>query len=342
MTEQVQRLRVLGGGAGLERPEPSFERALESHGLPRLERGRVTTLQINVGKRCNQACHHCHVEAGPLRTEVMEERTARRLVELAAESEVIDTVDITGGAPELNPHFRWLVRSMRSQGKRVIDRCNLTILQEPGMEDLGEFLASHGVSVVASLPCYGRDNVDKQRGKGVFDRSIQALQQLNALGYGVAGSELTLDLVYNPGGAFLPPAEDQLQEQYRHQLRELCGVEFNNLFTITNMPIKRFAHALDRDGEYAQYMSLLVNHFNPATVDGLMCRSQVSVGFDGALYDCDFNQMLEIPLSRAPRRPETIWTIERLASLDHSPIATASHCFGCTAGAGSSCGGALQ
>ncbi|MGD8859775.1 MAG: arsenosugar biosynthesis radical SAM protein ArsS [Myxococcales bacterium] len=321
---------------------PDFGSVLGQHGVATPRRARLTTLQINVGKRCNQACQHCHVEAGPARTEMMDGRTARRLIELAASAAAIDTVDITGGAPELNPHFRELVTAMRALGKRVIDRCNLTILLEPGQEDLAGFLAAEGVDIVASLPCYGRDNVDKQRGKGVFERSIEALHRLNRLGYGVAGSGLSLDLVYNPLGAFLPPAQDSLEAQYKRELRALGGIEFNRLLTLTNMPIKRFAHALDREGQYDDYMRLLQEHFNPGTVEGLMCRSQVSVGYDGALYDCDFNQMLELPLDGRDGTAETIWSIDALSQLDGSGIATDSHCLGCTAGAGSSCGGAID
>ncbi len=317
---------------------PNFAAALAEHALPELRRTAVTTLQVNVGKRCDLACHHCHVEAGPKRTEAMDEATAARVTELLAANPDVCTLDLTGGAPELNENFRGLVREARALGREVIDRCNLTVLFEPGQEDTAEFLAEHGVKVVASLPCYTRENVDAQRGKRVFERSIAALQKLNALGYAAPGRSLGLDLVYNPLGPSLPPDQAKLETDYRSELRELFGIEFDHLVAITNMPIKRFAHALERDGQHAEYMSLLVNHFNPATVLALMCRSLVSVGWDGTLYDCDFNQMLEMPLGA---RVNTIWEVDDLAELEHAPIATDSHCFGCTAGSGSSCGGAL-
>ena len=321
---------------------PDFRRVLDDHGVAAPRRPSLTTLQINMGKRCNQACQHCHVEAGPRRSEMMGERAAVRLIELAQAHPTLDTVDITGGAPELNPQFRPLVEHMRALGVRVIDRCNLTVLLEPEQGDLGAFLAAQGVDIVASLPCYGRDNVDKQRGRGVFDKSIEALKRLNALGYGMGSGGLRLDLVYNPVGAFLPPEQRSLEARYREELRALCGVEFNQLLTITNMPIKRFAHMLDREGQFEGYMRLLLAHFNPGTVESLMCRSQVSVGYDGQLYDCDFNQMLELPSPAMGVEPATIWSIASLSELEARPIATGSHCLGCTAGAGSSCGGALQ
>ena len=316
-----------------------FDATLAHHGLAPLRRGKVTTLQVNVGKRCNQACHHCHVEAGPTRTEIMGEAVASRVLELLAASADVTIVDLTGGAPELNPHFQQLVHEARALGRHVIDRCNLTVLFEPGMEELAEFLAAHEVEVVASLPCYGPENVDRQRGHGAFDKSIAALRRLNALGYGRPGSALVLNLVYNPVGAFLPPPQAELEARYKDELRRGFGIEFHRLFTITNMPIKRFADFLERQGQRDAYMSLLVNHFNPTTVPGLMCRSLLSVGWDGTVYDCDFNQMLELPLGAGVR---TIWELDSIDALATRPIATGSHCFGCTAGAGSSCGGALQ
>ena len=317
---------------------PRFADTLAAHGLPPLARGPVSTLQVNVGKLCNQACHHCHVEAGPKRTEIMPERVAEQVLALLAASPEVGTVDFTGGAPELNPSFRRLVREARALGRTVVDRCNLTVLFEPGMDDLAEFLAEHGVAVTASLPCYGAENIEKQRGAGVFDKSIRALQRLNALGYG-RGDGLVLDLVYNPVGAFLPPPQAELEARYKDELHRAFGIDFDRLLTITNMPIKRFAEALARAGEQAAYLGLLVNHFNPTTIEGLMCRSLVSVGWDGALYDCDFNQMLELPLSEGPA---TIFDLDGLGELAGTTIATAQHCYGCTAGAGSSCGGSLQ
>ena len=307
-----------------------------------LVRAPVTTLQINVGKRCNQACHHCHVEAGPKRTEMMSEETATRILDVLAASPTIQTVDITGGAPELNPSFRILVREARALGRAVIDRCNLTILHEPGQEDLAEFLAEHRVAVTASLPCYTADNVEAQRGQGVFDKSIASLQELNRLGYAAPDGALELDLVYNPVGAFLPPPQASLEADYKRELLEGFGVRFNRLLTITNMPISRFAHMLRRDGKYSEYMSTLVNHFNPATVDGLMCRHLVSVGWDGVLYDCDFNQMLEIETASAPAGSRSIHDVDSFDDWQGRAIAIDNHCYGCTAGAGSSCSGALS
>jgi radical SAM/Cys-rich protein len=317
-------------------PQTRFEDLLSRHGMAPLARRRVETLQVNVGKLCNQACHHCHVDAGPKRTERMTRDTAERVVALLEASPGVGTMDITGGAPELNSNFRRLVEGARRLGRKVIDRCNLTVLWEDGMEWLPGFLVAHEVELTCSLPCYTAKNVDQQRGKGVYDKSLEALRLLNRLGYGIDGSDLALNLVYNPVGAFLPPGQAKLEVDYKRELASL-GIEFHRLFTITNMPIHRFAADLARSGREQEYMGLLVNHFNPATVDGLMCRSLVSVGWDGRLYDCDFNQMLEIELP--PPLPRTIDDLESLEELDGAAIATARHCFGCTAGAGSSCGG---
>ena len=321
-----------------------FDGALRRHALSPLRGTDITTLQINMGKVCNQACHHCHVEAGPKRTERMSAEVAERVIALMHASPSIETLDITGGAPELSPHFRRLVQAARGSGREVIDRCNLTILFEPGQEDLAAFLAAQGVHVIASLPCYTPGNVDKQRGKGVFGKSIAGLQRLGALGYAQPGTGLLLDLVYNPIGASLPPAQEALEQDYARRLAEDFGIRFDRLYTITNMPIRRFAHALARDGKWDEYMDLLVQSFNPGTVSGLMCRTQVSVSYDGKLYDCDFNQMLELELGAGTgerERPPTLWDIDSVAELADRRIATDGHCFGCTAGAGSSCGGAL-
>ena len=301
---------------------------------------KVTWLQVNGGKLCNQACHHCHVGAGPKRTEVMTAAMADRLIRLMQASPQLETLDLTGGAPELNPSFRTLVRAATELNLRVIDRCNLSVLFEPGQEDLAGFLADHRVEVVASLPCYLEDNVDQQRGKGVFDLSIAALRQLNEAGYGRAGSELILDLVYNPVGAHLPPEQAGLQETYRRELRERFGIEFSRLITITNMPIQRFRDGLKRDGILQDYEGLLRSNFNADTVGGLMCRSLISVGWDGQLYDCDFNQMLDLPV-RLPE-PIHINDLSDLEQLDSRLIKTASHCYGCTAGSGSSCAGSIS
>ncbi len=317
---------------------PAFANTLARHGLAPLRRARPTTLQVNVGKRCDLACHHCHVEAGPKRSEAMDARTAARVLELLAREPQLATLDLTGGAPELSAQFRPLVAGARALGRAVIDRCNLTVLLLPDQADTAEFLARHEVRIVASLPCYTRENVERQRGRGVFAKSIEALERLGALGYGKPGSPLGLDLVYNPLGASLPPDQATLEARYRAELRELFGIEFHHLFTITNVPIKRFVHALAREGREAEYLALLVSHFNPATVPELMCRHLVSVGWDGELYDCDFNQMLELPLGG---RRRTVWDVESLVGLEGGPVATGSHCHACTAGAGSSCGGAL-
>lgn len=320
-------------------PGHGFQHTLHTHGCGVLVRDRVTTLQINVGKLCNQACQHCHVEAGPKRTESMSREIAERLLQILSVSPSITAVDITGGAPELNPNFRALVTRSRELGRHVIDRCNLTVLFESEMEDLGNFLAENHAEIIASLPCYTAENVDAQRGRGVFDKSIRALRLLNELGYGIADSALKLNLVYNPLGASLPPDQTRLEVEYKQQLREHFNIEFHRLFTLTNMPIKRFADFLDRSGKHASYMKLLMENFNPATVPGLMCRSLVSVGWDGTLYDCDFNQMVEIGMGA---RRLTVWDFESFGNLADRRIAIGTHCFGCTAGAGSSCGGALQ
>ncbi|OIN86507.1 MAG: radical SAM protein [Alphaproteobacteria bacterium CG1_02_46_17] len=313
-----------------------FGETLGRHGL-QIKRECITTLQINIGKRCNQACHHCHVESGPNRTENMERKTVDRILELLQDEPKITLIDITGGAPEMNPHFRDFVKALRAMSKDVIDRCNLTVLFEKGQEDTAEFLAEQRIQVVASLPCYLEDNVNAQRGKGVFGKSITALEKLNALGYGKPDSGLVLNLVYNPIGTHLPPEQKKLEAAYREHLQKHFGIVFNNLFTITNMPIKRFAHMLERDGLAEQYMQLLIDSFNVQAVQEVMCKQLVSISWDGKLYDCDFNQMLEIPLNFKPR---TIWDISSFSTLDQD-IAFADHCFGCTAGAGSSCTGAL-
>ena len=319
-------------------PTPHFEGLLRQRGLPALRRGRTRILQVNVGRRCDLACHHCHVEAGPQRSERMDAATASRVLQVLEANPGLATLDLTGGAPELHDVFRPLVRGARALGRRVIDRSNLTVFFQPGQEDTPEFLADHEVKVVASLPCYTPANVDAQRGSRVFERSIEALLRLNALGYGRVGSQRELDLVYNPQGASLPPAQAGLEARYREELEAQFGIVFDRLLTITNMPIKRFAHTLAREDQTEAYMSLLVNHFNPETLSSLMCRDTISVGWDGALYDCDFNQMLELP---QPAGPRSLWELGNTADLEGAPIASGSHCFGCTAGAGSSCSGAL-
>jgi len=316
----------------------SFASTLRLHGFDGLHRARVETLQVNVGKVCNQACHHCHVDAGPKRTESMARETAERVLALLRNTPDVNSVDVTGGAPELNPNFRMLVAESRRLGKRVIDRCNLTILLERGQEDLLDFLCDQQVAIIASLPCYTAENVDKQRGRGVFERSIASLRLLNEAGYGLPGSGLNLDLVFNPGGVSLPPPQEALECEYKQRLREDFGIEFGRLFTITNMPIHRFSDYLVRIGKEQQYSRLLASSFNPATVERVMCRTLVSIAWDGRLYDCDFNQMLEMPVARSV----SIWDIDSYDCLARDDIRVGDHCFGCTAGTGSSCGGQLS
>lgn len=317
-----------------------FERRLQEADPQALVRGPVRTLQVNVGRVCNQSCTHCHVDAGPTRTERMAPETAAAIVSIANYSPELETVDITGGAPELNDSFLDLIAGTRAAGKHVISRCNLTVLLLPKHEDLPGFLALNQVEIAASLPCYTRENVDHQRGPGVFEQSIRALQRLNGLGYGMPDSGLILDLVYNPLGAFLPGLQEKLEQDYRTQLRENFGVEFTRLLTVTNMPIGRFAESLHRQGEYERYLSLLIDGFNEQTVDGLMCRSLISVGWNGSFYDCDFNQMLDMPVHLNGMR-FSVNSVQSLSELQGLPILTDDHCFGCTAGTGSSCRGAI-
>ncbi len=303
-----------------------------------LVRSRVAELQINLGKLCNQTCTHCHVEAGPTKKrENMNGETVDRIIMLSDSCQQLQTVDLTGGAPEMNPHFRRLVSHFRERGLRVIDRCNLTILSEDGFEWVSGFLAENGVDVVASLPCYLEDNVDGQRGKGVFGRSIDGLLELNELGYG--RGPLRLDLVFNPTGPALPPDQESLQADYKRELKKRFEIDFDNLLTITNIPIKRYAKYLQKQGRLEEYMKLLSDNFNPLAADQVMCRTLVSIGWDGTVYDCDFNQMLEMPIGGGQQ--ETVWSIESFDQLVDQRIAVADHCYGCTAGAGSSCGGAV-
>ncbi len=315
---------------------PHFQDTLNQHQLPLLEAAGIEVLQINVGKLCNQTCTHCHVDAGPDRRESMSRETAEAII-AALERLDIPTLDITGGAPEMNPNFRWLVEQARALGRRVIDRCNLTILMANGYRDLPKFLADHQVEVVASLPCYLEDNCDAQRGDGVFQRSIAALRALNKLGYGQPDNGLQLTLVYNPVGPSLPPSQSKLEADYRRELSARYGVVFSQLHTITNLPISRFLDDLLQSEKYESYMRKLVDSFNPQTVPHVMCRTMLSVDWLGNLYDCDFNQMLELPVTTQRRRIEDIQTDDIAART----IATGRHCFGCTAGSGSSCQGAV-
>ncbi|MEQ8232541.1 MAG: arsenosugar biosynthesis radical SAM protein ArsS [Gammaproteobacteria bacterium] len=305
--------------------------------FPALRRARLDTLQVNLGYRCNQACSHCHVDAGPARTESMSRATLDAVLDFMRAAGVA-TLDLTGGAPELNPHFRNAVAEARAAGVAVIDRCNLTVLEEPGQADLAAFLAAHGVRVVASLPCYSADNVDAQRGRGVYARSLRGIEKLNAVGYGMPGSPLVLDFVYNPRGPSLPPDPAVLEADYKTALGRL-GIHFNRVLTITNMPIRRFRHELERDGRLDDYMELLVASFSPDNLPQVMCRGLLSVDWRGYVYDCDFNQMLGLPVGGgAPRHVSELDT----GALTNEPIAVGAHCFGCTAGRGSSCGGALR
>lgn len=312
---------------------------LQATDFPALRRVRLDTLQVNLGYLCNQSCVHCHVNAGPNRTEQMDRATADLVLRVLAVGSV-STLDLTGGAPELNGHFRHLVRGARASGVRVIDRCNLSVLLEPGQEDLAAFLADQGVEVVASLPCYSQDNVDQQRGQGVFEKSILALQALNALGYGQPGSDRVLNLVYNPQKAVLPPPQAELEADYKRLLMANFGVRFNQLFTLANMPIQRFGSTLVSKGQFASYMALLRSAHRPENLASVMCRTTVSVDWQGHLYDCDFNQMLGLGLGAAGQERMHLSALLD-ADLNHRPIAVADHCYGCTAGQGSSCGGAL-
>ena len=312
---------------------------LENGDFPAIRRRAVETLQVNLGYKCNQSCLHCHVNAGPTRTELMSRETIFEVI-ACIKAMNIRSLDITGGAPELNPHFRMLVEAVRQLGVRVIDRCNLTILFEPGQETLAQFLADQQVEITASLPCYLEDNVDRQRGKGVFETSIRALQKLNSLGYGQPDSPLKLNLVYNPQGPVLPPGQDGLKRDYQQRLLDSYGVVFNELYALTNMPIQRFGSTLVSKGQFVPYMKLLKDAYRPENLDTVMCRTLLSVDWQGYIYDCDFNQMLELPLTWKGRpRPHLRELLG--ANLEHNPIVVKDHCYGCTAGQGSSCGGAL-
>jgi radical SAM/Cys-rich protein len=307
-----------------------------------LRRARPEILQVNAGKLCNLTCMHCHVNAGPRRKEIMTHETVNRIINWLAKAD-IPTVDLTGGAPEMIPDFRYFIERVKKlqPARHIIDRCNLTILLEPGYEDLGEFFAANKVEIIASMPCYSAENVDAQRGEGVFEASIAALQLLNSLGYGT-DPQLPLHLVYNPVGAFLPPSQDELEVDYKRELKKHFGIVFNKLYALTNLPIGRFASYLRHSGKLEEYMQLLIHAFNPATINGLMCRNTISVGWRGEVYDCDFNQQLGMQW-RSDRDMSGLflWDIDP-DSLEGRDIMTGDHCFGCTAGAGSSCGGAIS
>jgi radical SAM/Cys-rich protein len=313
-----------------------------AHNSLLLRRASPESLQVNVGRLCNLTCMHCHVNAGPKRKEIMTRETIDRTVSWLAKTD-IGTVDLTGGAPEMIPDFRYFIERVKElqPSRHVIDRCNLTILLESGYKDLSEFLAINKVEIIASMPCYSPENVDAQRGEGVFEGSIAALQLLNSLGYGI-DPELPLHLVYNPVGAFLPPSQDELEVDYKRELKKYFGIVFNNLYALTNLPIGRFASYLRHNGKLEEYMQLLIHAFNPATVSGLMCRNTISVGWRGEVYDCDFNQQLGMQWSsNGGSKRLFLWDIDP-SSLEARVIMTGDHCFGCTAGAGSSCGGAIS
>ncbi|MDF7811235.1 arsenosugar biosynthesis radical SAM (seleno)protein ArsS [Hymenobacter sp. YC55] len=314
-----------------------FARKLSETGLLPLRPTGMTVMQINVGKMCNQTCRHCHVDAGPDRTEIMTRETMQLCLDALAQTD-IPVVDLTGGAPEMNPNFRWLVEQISALGRQIIVRCNLTIIvANPKYHDLPEFFARHGVRVVSSLPHFSASRTDAQRGDGVFGRSIRALRMLNEVGYGVGGSGLSLDLVYNPSGAFLPGSQAGLERDFKQRLLREHGVIFNNLLTITNLPVSRFLEYLLESGNYLGYMEKLVTAYNPAAAENVMCRSTLSIGWDGQLYDCDFNQMLELPVDA--HAPQHIRDFNE-AALNGRAVIVNQHCYGCTAGAGSSCGGA--
>jgi len=316
----------------------SFTDRIRSNGA-QFRRRAVDILQVNLGRYCNLACIHCHVESGPTRTEMMSRDNVDAVLSFLAATE-IPTLDITGGAPELHGDFDYLVESARQLGRRVLDRCNLTVIFEPGKDYLPEFFRRHGVELICSLPCYSIENVDKQRGKGTFDRSIRALQILNQLGYGQANSGLVLNLVYNPVGPYLPPPQEQLEQDYKRILSDQFGIVFNQLFCLTNMPITRYATHLKLRGEYDQYLDLLDRNFHAGTVDKVMCRDTISIGWDGWVYDCDFNQMLDLALTGKNGQRLHIASLS-MAELAESSIQFGDHCYACTAGAGSSCGGTL-
>jgi radical SAM/Cys-rich protein len=333
LASPTEQLRVLDNTTGAL----AFDTRLAQAGLFPLHATGIAVFQINVGKLCNQTCRHCHVDAGPDRKESMSHETAALCIQALAKTD-IPAVDITGGAPELNKNFRWLVEQSRALGRHVMDRCNLSVLLLPSQFDLAEFLAQHQVEIVASLPYYRAAQTDAQRGDGAFEKSIEGLRLLNALGYGREGTGLLLNLVYNPVGAFLPPKQEAIESQFRRELLNRYSISFNHLYTITNMPISRFLEFLVESGNYEGYMERLANAFNPAAAAGVMCRYTLSVGWDGRLYDCDFNQMLDLPIDHGA--PNHIRNFDP-AQLCQRQIVTRNHCYGCTAGSGSSCGGAV-
>ncbi|MBD3610498.1 MAG: arsenosugar biosynthesis radical SAM protein ArsS [Gammaproteobacteria bacterium] len=315
---------------------------LQNTTFPALNRDKLTTVQVNLGYRCNQQCNHCHVNAGPKRTEMMSQEVIDDILEFLR-LQNIQTLDLTGGAPEMNEHFRYLVSQARAMNIHVMDRCNLTILEEPGYEELAAFLAEQGVEIISSLPCYLEENVDAQRGKGVYGISIRALKRLNVLGYGIEGSEKVLNLVYNPTGPSLPPSQVELEQDYKKQLKEQFGISFNQLYTLTNMPIARFGSSLLSKGQFEDYMQTLRDSYQSSNLSTVMCRNLISIDWQGYVYDCDFNQMLNLPMQLGTNR-QPRYHVRELSNTDFNKqsIAVLEHCYGCTAGQGSSCGGALN
>lgn len=337
LSDPAYQLHVLNNQSESLRQQPKFQEKLKEIDLFPLRPTGIEIFQINLGYMCNMTCKHCHVDAGPDRTEVMSKDTLQHCLEALRNSD-ISTVDLTGGAPEMNPHFRWFVEEVSELGKDVIVRSNLTILTTaPKYQALPEFFAEHEVEVTCSLPFYNKSRTDRQRGEGTYDRSIEALKKLNAIGYGKEGSGLELNLVYNPAGAFLPGGQEGLEKEFKRQLARKHDITFNNLFTITNLPISRYLNFLMESGNLDEYMDKLISSFNPAAAKGVMCRDTISVGWDGTLYDCDFNQMLDMPVEEDAPRHISDWNESELNSRE---IRVNQHCFGCTAGAGSSCGGA--
>jgi len=341
LSDSFFQLDVLNGKALADEKFPAFGKQIGEHGWLPLKPKQIEIFQLNIGKLCNQTCAHCHVDAGPDRKEEnMSKETLERCLELIKVMPHVHTVDITGGAPEMNPHFRWFVEECTKLGKTVMDRCNLTIIMaNKKYHDMPEFFAKNKVHVVSSLPYFSKSRTDSQRGDGVFEDSIKALQMLNAVGYGVEGSDLQLDLVYNPSGAFLPDSQETLQAEFKRQLKRKYNITFNNLFAITNLPVSRFLDYLIESDNYQSYMQLLVENFNPSTIEGLMCRHTISVSWDGYIYDCDFNQMLDLKVAAPNAQHISDVDIEQLKNRN---IVVNQHCYGCTAGAGSSCGGEIS
>ncbi len=340
LSSTFMQLEVLSNQELLGKGQIGFSAKLEEHSIPVIKPKQVEIFQINIGKLCNQTCAHCHVDAGPDRKEEnMDKETLEKCLAIIKTVPSIHTVDITGGAPEMNPHFRWFVEEVSHLGKKVIDRCNLTIIMaNKKYHDLPEFFKKHNVQVVSSLPYFSKSRTDSQRGDGVFEDSIKALQLLNEVGYGIDGSGLKLDLVYNPSGAFLPSSQEQLQKEFKRQLSRKFNIEFNELYAITNLPVSRFLDYLIETENYEEYMEKLINAFNPMTVDGLMCKNTLSISWDGYIYDCDFNQMLDLKVAANSKHIDDF----NLDALSKRNILVNQHCFGCTAGAGSSCGGEIN